>query len=198
MKKVSLLSLLFLTACVTINIYFPAAATEKVADEIIQDIQQGVQKSPQSEQQSLLPEPLPTWKISLYQAVDQTLSLFISSAYAGDANLSVNTPEIRGIRARMQARFASLRGLYYKGFIGIQVDGLLTQRGNIPLKERNKVKKLVSAENADRIQLYKAIAVANGHPEWENQIKSTFAQSWINHAQSGWWYQNSGGRWVQK
>jgi len=198
MKKVSLLSLLFLTACVTINIYFPAAATEKAADEIIQDIQQGVQKSPQSEQQSSLPEQLPTWKVSIYQAVDQTLSLFISSAHAEGVNLSVNTPEIRSIRARMQARFANLNSLYNKGFIGIQVNGLLTKRGNIPLKERNKVNKLVTAENADRKLLYKVIAIANGHPEWKDQIKSIFAQSWINHAQSGWWYQTSGGRWMQR
>jgi len=198
MKKFSLLGLLLLTACVTINIYFPAAATEKAADEIIQDIQQGVQKLPQSEQSSALPEQLPAWKVSVYQAVDQTLSLFISSAYAEGVNLSVNTPEIRRIRARMQARFANLNSLYNKGFIGIQVNGLLTKRGNIPLKERNKVNKLVAAENSDRVQLYKTIAVAKGHPEWEDQIKSIFAQSWINHAQSGWWYQTSGGRWMQK
>jgi hypothetical protein len=30
---------LLLTACVTINIYFPAAAAEKAADEIIKDTQ---------------------------------------------------------------------------------------------------------------------------------------------------------------
>jgi hypothetical protein len=35
-QKIPLMSALFLTACVTINIYFPAAAAEKVADEIIQ------------------------------------------------------------------------------------------------------------------------------------------------------------------
>jgi len=30
----------FLTACVTINIYFPAAAAQEVADEIIDDVWQ--------------------------------------------------------------------------------------------------------------------------------------------------------------
>ena len=39
MRKISVLSALLLTACVTINIYFPAAAAEKAADEIIKDIQ---------------------------------------------------------------------------------------------------------------------------------------------------------------
>ena len=39
MRKISVLGALLLTACVTINIYFPAAAAEKAADEIIKDIQ---------------------------------------------------------------------------------------------------------------------------------------------------------------
>jgi hypothetical protein len=34
------LSALLLSACVTINIYFPAAAAEKVADKLIDDIWQ--------------------------------------------------------------------------------------------------------------------------------------------------------------
>jgi uncharacterized protein YdbL (DUF1318 family) len=69
---------------------------------------------------------------------------------------------------------------------------------NIPLKDRNQVSKLVAAENKDRQSLYQAIANANGHPEWLNQIKSTFAGRWIGNAQSGWWYQSSNGSWKQK
>ena len=41
MKHVFLIVVaLSLTACVTINIYFPAAAAEKVADKIIDDVWQ--------------------------------------------------------------------------------------------------------------------------------------------------------------
>ena len=42
MNKSVLILLLagFLTACVTINIYFPAAAAQEVADEIIDDVWQ--------------------------------------------------------------------------------------------------------------------------------------------------------------
>lgn len=36
----SLLAAAWLTACVTINIYFPAAAAEKVADRIIDEVWQ--------------------------------------------------------------------------------------------------------------------------------------------------------------
>jgi hypothetical protein len=56
----------------------------------------------------------------------------------------------------------------------------LTTRGNVALKDRNKVNKLIQAENTDRINLYHAIAKANDHPEWFNQIKATFALSWAN------------------
>lgn len=39
----------FLTACVTINIYFPAAAAEKAADKIIDEVWQ-LKDKPASEQ----------------------------------------------------------------------------------------------------------------------------------------------------
>jgi hypothetical protein len=40
-KSISLLALIAgLSACVTINIYFPAAAAEKAADKIIDDVWQ--------------------------------------------------------------------------------------------------------------------------------------------------------------
>ena len=47
----SLMAALSLSACVTINIYFPAAAAEKAADKIIDEvwqIKQGEQKPEQS------------------------------------------------------------------------------------------------------------------------------------------------------
>ena len=45
----ALLPMLLLHACVTINIYFPAAAAEKAADKIIDDVwqlKQGKDKTP--------------------------------------------------------------------------------------------------------------------------------------------------------
>jgi len=46
MKNIFLLAAaLFLSACVTINIYFPAAAAEKAADKIIDEVWQ-LQKTP--------------------------------------------------------------------------------------------------------------------------------------------------------
>jgi uncharacterized protein len=195
MKKIPLLSILLLIGCVTINIYFPAAAAEKVADEIIKDIQdsapQKVEPKPKSERSD--------WQQSMLYWLDNVLNAVISSAQAAEADLSIDSAEIRQLRASMETRFASLQPLYAAGTVGIQSDGSLTVRdaASVPLKDRNQVTKLVAAENADRQKLYQAIANANGHPDWSAQIKSTFAGRWISNAQAGWWYQSSGS-WKQK
>lgn len=193
MKKLSIFSAILLTACVTINIYFPAAAAEKAADEIIQNIQ----KNPP--QQTEPHSSLPDWQTVAYQLMDAALNAAVSPARADDANLAIDSAEIRQLRAAMETRFAGLKPLYAAGYIGIRSDGLLAVRdGNsVPLKDRNQVNKLVAAENADRQSLYRAIANANGHPEWAEQIKSTFAGRWLSNAQQGWWYQSSGS-WKQK
>ena len=68
----------------------------------------------------------------------------------------------------------------------------------VPMQERNSLKSLLSKENQDRSALYKEIAKANGHPEWEAEIRNTFAKRWVGNAPSGWWYQNKQGAWKQK
>ncbi|PPD28120.1 MAG: hypothetical protein CTY21_13310 [Methylomonas sp.] len=100
----------------------------------------------------------------------------------------------------MESRFGALKPFYDAGVIGIQTDGLLAVHNlsAAALSERNKVNQLVAAENADRQNLYQAIANANGHPEWAGQIKTTFAARWLENAQAGWWYQAAGGSWAQK
>jgi uncharacterized protein YdbL (DUF1318 family) len=68
----------------------------------------------------------------------------------------------------------------------------------VPLAERNSVRKLVAEENADRTNLYREIAAANGHPEWETDIRTTFAERWASKAPAGWYYQDASGAWKQK
>jgi len=45
-----------LSACVTINIYFPAAAVEKAADKIIDEVWQIQKKNSESSSKSTAPE----------------------------------------------------------------------------------------------------------------------------------------------
>ena len=184
-----------LTACVTINIYFPAAAAEKAADEIIKDIQTITPSKPEPKPKAGLTD----WQMTAFLWLDNAINVVVSPAQADEANLNIDSAEIRQLRAQMESRFAALQPFYAAGFIGIQTDGLLAVRdaASVPLKDRNQVSKLVAAENADRQNLYQAIANANGHPEWAAQIKSTFAARWVSNAQTGWWYQTAGS-WKQK
>lgn len=122
---------------------------------------------------------------------------FALSAFAVD--LEVNTPGVNAIKQSMQQRHAQLAGHYASGAVGLTADGMISLRdaGAVPLAQRQSVNALVAAENRDRNALYAEIANANGHPEWETEIRSTFAQRWIQRAQSGWWVQ-AGGGWTQK
>jgi len=126
-------------------------------------------------------------------ALTAALNVFAS------ADLEVNTPGVNAIKQSMQARHAQLAVHYASGAVGLTEDGLVALRdaGAVPLAQRQAVNALVAAENNDRNALYAEIANANGHPEWQAEIRSTFAQRWIQRAQPGWWVQ-SGGGWKQK
>lgn len=115
------------------------------------------------------------------------------------ADLEVNTPEIAAIKSSMQSRHQQLLSFYQRGAIGLTQDGkvAIKDRKAAALKERASLSGLISAENADRMKLYTAIAKANGHPEWQADIQNTFATRWINKAQAGWFYQKAG-QWVKK
>lgn len=123
--------------------------------------------------------------------------------FAGPAlaqgNLEINTPAITALQSSMQQRHAQLAPLYAAGAVGIAADGSVALRdaSSVPLAQRGQANALVAAENADRTALYREIARANGHPEWEADVRRTFAQRWIERAQPGWWVQGPGG-WVQK
>ena len=100
----------------------------------------------------------------------------------------------------MEARHAQLKKYYDAGAIGLTRDGLVEVRDQnlVPLPERNAVRKLVAEENADRANLYREIATANGHPEWEADIRTTFAERWASKAAAGWYFQDAGGAWKKK
>jgi uncharacterized protein YdbL (DUF1318 family) len=46
--------------------------------------------------------------------------------------------------------------------------------------------------------VYREIALANGHAEWEGQIREAFARQWIERAHAGWYYQDASGAWKRK
>ena len=119
---------------------------------------------------------------------------------AAQANLEINTPAINSIRNSMQARYPQMEPLFASGAVGLTRDGMVALRdaNTVPLNQRAAANALVAQENQDRTALYREIARANGHPEWEGDIRNVFAQRWIDRAQPGWWYQDAAGAWKKK
>jgi uncharacterized protein len=189
-----------LAACVTVNVYFPAAAAQQAADQIIDTVTQGGSK-PQSTTppQGFNPREQPG---ILLVAVGRVLEMLVPAAHAqANANLDISTPEIRAVTQSMQGRFGQLEKYFAAGALGLTADGLIAERdtSSVALAERAVVKRLVAEDNRDRATLYAEIAKANGHPEWESDIRQTFARRWVERgAQPGWYYQDSGGAWKQK
>jgi uncharacterized protein YdbL (DUF1318 family) len=117
------------------------------------------------------------------------------------ADLQINTPAITSLREGLRARHREqLRGYYENGAIGLTRDGLIAMRdaNAIPLAQRQQVNALIAADNQDRLALYKEVARANNHPEWESEIRATFAKRWIERVPEGWYYQDANGIWVRK
>lgn len=188
---------IMLSACVTINIYFPAAAAEEAARTIVRDVLQSEPSAPPPGEQ---PQ---SWRRSppgLLIAAGRVFEWLVPPAHAAQADININTPAIRAIRASMQQRQAQLAAYYRSGAIGFDSNGNVAVRdiGAVPLAERNRVKKLVADENGDRARLYGEIARANGHPEWEGDVRATFAKVWQEEAPRGYWYRSAGGAWQQR
>lgn len=192
------LLLALLAGCVTINVYFPAAAAEQAADRIIRDVygvpqreEAPAQEQPAPAPDSRLESDRPLWVVLLEAAVTPA---------AAAADINVQSPAINRLRAQMKARHRQLEPFYQQGAVGIAANGELRIRdmNAVALRDRARVQQLVAEENRDRQALYAEIARVNGHPEWQDEIRATFARRWIDNAPSGWWYQDAGGSWKQK
>lgn len=196
--KLAAVCLLLLSACVTINVYFPAAAAEKAADKIINDVWGNDASTQKSDKRTQVIDREATERV-LLAAAGAMLDVIVPTANA-QADLNIATPVVKQLTQSMEARHAQLKKYYESGAIGLNRDGLVEVRDQnlIPLPERNAARKLVADENADRANLYREIANANGHPEWETDIRKTFAERWTERASGGWYVQDASGAWKQK
>lgn len=205
-RSLALLAPIAVVSCVTVNIYFPAAAAEKAADQIILDVwhqQGGAADVPKAV--TTPPAAKNSGAKNEHSALDPrrivvaALSAISGEAHAQNVDFNASSPQIEQIKARMASRFGELRPFLDSGAIGLTADGLIAvhDANAASLADRARMNQLVSAENKDRKALYQAIADANNQPGWAGQIQRTFAERWISQAQSGWWYQ-SGGGWKKK
>jgi hypothetical protein len=158
LKIAAAAALLTLSACVTINVYFPAAEAQEAAREFVEKV---IGDAPSPDGAAKPVEPA-GGMAALGGAV---LDFVLPKAHAQSADINIRTPAIQAIQSRMAERFqSSLEPHFDSGALGLN----------------------------------REIAVANGQPDWEVQIRETFARQWIASARAGWWYQNAGGEWQQK
>jgi hypothetical protein len=132
LKRIAFSSFLIfvIASCVTINIYFPAAAVEKVADEIVDEVWGEGKTEPVKEEgtggkegadepQSLL-DDLKSYAI---------ITLGVREAHAEEADINVTTPAIRALKKSIQQRSPAIKPYLDRGNVGIANDGLLEPEG---------------------------------------------------------------------
>jgi uncharacterized protein len=185
-RRSPLFAVLLATACVTINIYFPAEQVRGAAHRIVDEVwgdrpQEGAPPPPQAPPGS-----------SFLRLIGPSV------AYAAQ-DIDITTPEIRAIREAMRERSAALIPFLASGHVGVGADGYLKVRtiDGLDLRARGEVTRLVKAENDDRARLYREIARANDFPDRVGEVQSIFAETWRQRAASGWYLEKDGG-WVQK
>jgi len=182
--------LLFFAACVTVNIYFPATAVEKTAEEIVTEVrgeqkEEGTKEAPQSH---------------IMETFFAVGNIVVRDAHA-QQELQVSNPAIRSLKASLKARFPQL-GPYLKGGnIGENNEGLVTIKDlqGLNLKDQAAAKRLVAAENKDREQLYMEVTRAlNIDPSQTPRVQKIFAKEWQKSAPKGTWIQDDKGAWMRK
>lgn len=188
----ALAAVVLIGSCVTINIYFPAAAVEKAAEKIIEETW--------GEQEPAREEKAPESKNEQYFKLSRA-AVGPSTAYAQEADINVTTPAIRALKESMKQNAESIKPYLEQGVVGIGNDGLLVIRTpeKLKLKEKAGLTRIVDKENSDREALYIEIAKANNFGrERVQDIKKIFAGSWLEKAQVGWFIQNANGTWTKK
>lgn len=185
-----------LVGCVTINVYFPEAAAQKAADQFIGKVLDNAGSHPAPAPKQSKPAA-PGGQPSA-----MLLDLLVPAAHAADTpDIRIQTSATEAISQRMQGRFQGALGeLLDSGAVGFTRDGMVAMRdaAKVPLSQRAQANATVADENRDRAALYREVANANNHPEWEAQIRATFAKSWIEKAHAGWYYQDASGAWQKK
>ncbi|MCU0556586.1 MAG: YdbL family protein [Desulfobacterales bacterium] len=191
-RILSALAVISIISCVTINIYFPAEEVRNAADKIVNEVWGEQNSAPDA------PQTAPPAQGGKTSGLIRSLFEVRSACAAQD--IDVSTPAIRAIKNTMKQRSQELFVYLDSGHVGIGSDGLLKVRStdNLDLKSRGTITRLVAAENADRLQLYKEIATANGFADKAGEVQAIFADSWRDQARPGWHLENPDGGWQQK
>lgn len=180
-------TLLAIAACVTVNIYFPAAQVEEAAKQIVDDVYGEKDQAPQSRVPERTP---PVWAVWFGP----------QEAHAAEAT-TVSNAAIRALKEQIAERHRQLLPSYEKGQVGIDREGYLQVRdtAGLNLPQTASLKRLVEADNAARRQLYVEVGRAlEIQPQQVDQVQEIFAREWRDKAEPGWWIQGDDGQWRRR
>jgi len=179
------ISLFILTiACVTINIYFPEAAVQKTAEEIVDEVRKSEEEGKKKQEKDIV----------------QSSFALIPAVYAQEEQ-TVSTPKIRALKQSLKDKEPLLRPFFDQGNIGESNDGFIQIRSenNLNLKDKADLRRLTKDVNNDRENLYSEVARALNIEENQiPRIQKIFAKSWIENSRPGWWIQKDDGEWIRK
>ena len=171
-------------ACVTINIYFPEAAVQKTAEEIVDEVRKSEEEGKKKQEKDI---------------VQSSFSL-IPAVYAQEEE-TVSTPKIRALKQSLKDKEPLLRPFFNQGNIGEANDGFIKIRSedNLNLKDKADLRRLTKEVNSDRESLYAEVAKALNIEESQiPRIQKIFAKRWIENSRPGWWIQKDDGEWIRK
>lgn len=184
-------ALLVASACLTVNIYFPAAEVRDAAEQIVEETWGDGALADE-------PMPEPTSSVGTWALGAMAALVSPSPAYAADADLDLTNAAIRALRESIKKRALTLKPHLTSERVGLVWDGTLAVRNTdgLGLREQAELRRLVEAENRDRASLYREIALANDLGE-ENidSIRRIFADEWLEKADRGWWVRDKNGEW---
>ncbi|NDV22910.1 DUF1318 domain-containing protein [Desulfovibrio sp. JC022] len=190
-QVLTFLSLLSFVACVTVNIYFPAAKVERAAEDIVEDIYGTDAKQQENkDDQSAL-------ETFLVLISPQAAQAQVSKAEIDKSSNSA----IRGLKNTIANNHKKLIPYYNSGNIGINNEGyvqIINKKG-LNIKQTAGLRRLVSQDNDTRDQLYTEVAASMNIPGSEiGKVKAIFAEKWQEGAPSGWFIQTQSGKWQKK
>ncbi|THB62847.1 MAG: DUF1318 domain-containing protein [Desulfovibrio sp.] len=180
-------------ACVTVNIYFPAAEVQRVADDYTDDVYGSLNTAPPAE------TPDPSDDSSCLEIFLARVGSWIgpAQAHAQDATTVTNSA-IRGLKDQNIANLQQLTPYLDGGYVGINNSGLLEERttDGLDMQQVSAVRQLIAADNQVRQQLFVEVAGAMGiDPSQVSQVQDIFSQTWRQKAPSTWPVQDDGGSW---
>ena len=111
--------------------------------------------------------------------------------------LKTRTPEVSAVIESRRARYGELAAAEAKGCIGENKQGLVEARPGAGCPPN--VAALVSAENRDRMVLYRTLVEQNNMPPGDiARVQAGFARAHRDKAPAGAWVQDDAGQWSRK